>query len=156
MLTTNSIRLFVFATLILALLAGTILASQEAVGQAAASLSRIKVSFKLDPSITRGMYMGERWVSPPTYTAAGEGKEITMEASAQGLDAKGKPIDISPEWIPEDPKMVAVSPGQGRQVKITVREAGQSSLKVAAQGLSRKLLIKATYQDGATQVEISQ
>ena len=156
MLTTNPIRLFVFATLILALLAGTILASQEAVGQAAASLSRIKVSFKLDPSITRGMYMGERWVSPPTYTAAGEGKEITMEASAQGLDAKGKPIDISPEWIPEDPKMVAVSPGQGRQVKITVREAGQSSLKVAAQGLSRKLLIKATYQDGATQVEISQ
>ncbi|OGP75888.1 MAG: hypothetical protein A2W09_00315 [Deltaproteobacteria bacterium RBG_16_50_11] len=156
MLTTNPIRLFVFATLILALLAGTILASQEAVGQAAASLTRIKVSFKLDPSITRGMYMGERWVSPPTYTAAGEGKEITMEASAQGLDAKGKPIDISPEWIPEDPKMVAVSPGQGRQVKITVREAGQSSLKVAAQGLSRKLLIKATYQDGATQVEISQ
>jgi len=156
MLTANPTRLFVFMTLILVLLGGTILASQEAAGQAAASLTRIKVSFKLDPSITRGMYMGERWVSPPTYTAAGEGKEITVEASAQGLDAKGKAINISPEWISEDPKMVAVSPHQGRQVKITVRQTGQSSLKVAAHGVSMKLLIKATYQDGITQVEISQ
>ena len=156
MLPTNLIRLFAPPALIVVLLAGAIQAPQEATGQATASLTNIRVSFKLDPSITRGMYMGERWVSPPTYTAVQEGKEITVEASAQGFDAKGKPIDISPEWIPEDPKMVAVSPGQGRQVKITVRRAGQSTLRVASQAFSKKLAIKATYQDGATQVEISQ
>ena len=156
MISNKILRLLALVTLILVLLAGTIQVPQEAIGQAATSVTNIQISFKLDPSITRGMYMGERWVSPPTYTAVQDGKEITVEASVQGLDAKGKPIDISPEWIPEDPKMVAVSPAKGRQVKITVRRTGQSGLKVAAQGFSRKLVVKATHLEGAIQVEISQ
>ena len=156
MISDKKTRLLAIAALIGVLLVGAIQAPQEAIGQAATSVTNIRVTFKLDPSLTRGMYMGERWVSPPTYTAVQEGKEITVEASAQGLDAKGKLIDISPEWIPEDPKMVAVSPGQGRQVKITVRRAGQTSLKVVSDGASKRLVIKATYQDGATQVEILQ
>jgi len=156
MISDKKTRLLALAAFIGVLLAGAVQVPQEAIGQAATSITNIRVSFKLDPSLTRGMYMGERWVSPPTYTAVQDGKEITVEASAQGLDVKGKPIDISPEWIPEDPKMVAVSPGQGRHVKITVRRAGQTSLKVVSDGASKRLVIKATHQEGAIQVEISQ
>jgi FKBP-type peptidyl-prolyl cis-trans isomerase FklB len=77
----------------------------------ASDLRDIKMSFKLDPRLTRGRYMGDRWVSPPTYTGVRqEGKEYAVEARAEGLDAKGRPMRISPEWIPSDPGMVTVSP----------------------------------------------
>lgn len=101
--------------------------------------------------------MGDRWVSPPTYTSTVQaGQEITVEARARGIDARGKTININPKWTPADPEMVAVSPKQGRQVKITVRGAGKSSLEVSSQGFSMKLSIKATYKNNLIQVEISQ
>jgi hypothetical protein len=156
-LTAKCIRIFAIAAMIMVLPACVVAASREATDPAAASASGIKVSFKLDPRITRGMYMGDRWVSPPTYIGTQAGKEITVEARVEGLDAGGKLTGASPAWTPEDPDMVRVSPGQGRQVRITVRRAGQSILKVTSPGFSRELSIKATpYMGTAFQVEISQ
>lgn len=77
-----------------------------------------------------------------------------MEARADGIDARGKSANARPQWIPSDPEMVTVIPDQGREVKITVRRAGQSRLKVVTPGFSRELSIKVTYQGNATQVEI--
>lgn len=131
--------------------------AQNAVSPATA-LSGINVAFKLDPRLTQGLYMGERWVSPPTYTStsAPEGEPITVEARAQGRDTKGRPTSISPNWIAGDPEMVAVSPSQGSAVTITVKRAGETSLQVASQGVSKELAIKAVHQGNAMQVEISQ
>ncbi len=121
-----------------------------------AALVDINVSFKLDPRLTRGLYMGERWGSPPTYSGVQEGV-FSVDARVQGLDAKGQPLDISPKWIPSDPKMVTVSPSQGNAVQITVHRAGQSSLQVTSQGFTRTLSIKAAaYRGNAIQAEISQ
>jgi len=117
--------------------------------RAATALTGITLSFKLDPRLTKSLYMGERWVSPPTYTGVQDGKNLTVEARAHGRDAKGKAMNISPEWIPADPEMVTVTPGQGNQVKITVLRAGESRLEIASQGVSKKLLIKAEYQNSA-------
>lgn len=122
---------------------------------AAAVLPGITVSFKLDPRITQGMYMGDRWVSPPTYTSVHEGTELTVEAKAHGLDARKRPRNIRPEWIPEDSGMVTVTPSQGHEVKITVHRAGQSKLKVVSSGVHLELLIKAKYEGNVIQVEIS-
>ena len=120
----------------------------------AAPLTGITVSFKLDPRITSGMYMGERWV--PTSSGVHEGY-FTAEARVQGRDAKGQSVNISPEWIPEDPAMVTVSPDQGKQVTITVKRAGQSTLRVTSEGVSKGLVIKATYPNNThIQAEISQ
>ncbi len=145
--------------LLVAVLAGllfiiTELAQASEVGSSTASLGDIKLSFKLDPRLMGGTYGGERWISPPTYT--GTNAQETVEVRAQVIDAKGKPTNISPEWMPSDPEMVTVSPSQGDQVKITVKRAGESKLKVAAQGISKELVIKAKYQNNAMQVEISQ
>jgi len=151
-ITTNLIRLLTLAVLISFLSAGSH-ASQDAAGPSAASISSMKVTFKLDPRLTKSMYMGDRWVSPPTYTSTvHEGKELTVEARVEDVGAKS----IKSKWTPTDPEMVTVTPGQGNEIKITVRRAGQSSLKVTAPGFSRNLAIKATYQDSAMQVEISQ
>lgn len=151
---TNATHLVVLAALTLILPARGIHASEEAARPAALTLTDIKVSFQLDPRLTRGLFMGERWVFPPTYVGAG-GQDTVM-ARAEGFDAKGKPVEISAEWVPADPEMVAVSPRQGKEVKITVRRAGQSTLNVASPGFSRELIIKATTKGNALQVEISQ
>ena len=153
---THISRLLALAALITFIPAGVGNASQKAAGPSAVSVPAINVSFKLDPRITRGMYMGERWVSPPTYTAAQTGKEITVDARVDGLDAAGKLAGASPAWRAEDPDMVRVSPAHGRQVRITVRRSGESVLSVTCGKATRKLTVKATTRDNVTQVEISQ
>ncbi|MCI0409494.1 MAG: FKBP-type peptidyl-prolyl cis-trans isomerase [Acidobacteria bacterium] len=118
-----------------------------------ADVTGITVSFKLDPRLTQGLYMGERWVSPPTYTTTLD----TVDARAEGVDAKGKRVNIRPQWIPVDPEMVTVTPSEGSEAKITVHRAGESSLQVTYQGVSKELAIKvAAYRGDAFQVEIAQ
>ena len=54
----------------------------------ASDLNDIKVSFKLDPRLTRSMYMGDRWISKTTFLSTiQEGSEHTVEVRAQGLDS---------------------------------------------------------------------
>lgn len=152
--TAGPTRLLATVTLIFALIAGPAAAadSKKAIGPAVA---HVKISFMLDPSITRGMYMGERWVSPPTYSGKKEGKEFAVDARAHRV-RRWEEMKISPEWIPSDHQMVQVEPRKGHQVRITVKKAGQSSLKVVFQGVSTILAVKAKYEDKSLQVDISQ
>ena len=157
MMIINSItRLLALAALIAVLPSGVANAAREAPTPVAASLPAIKVSFKLDPRITRGMYMGDRWVSPPTFTGVQAGKETTVDARVEGIDTGGKLAAASPVWTPEDPDMMRVLPSQGRQVRITVRRAGESALTVTWGKVTRKLTVKATTRDDTIQVEITQ
>lgn len=156
MMNNTLIRLLVLAVLMALRPAGVIHASQKDAGPAASSLVDITISFKLDPRLTRGLYMGDRWVSPPTYTSVGEGKELTVDASVRGLDAKRRPKNIRPTWVPSDPDMVTVTPVQGNQVLITVKRAGESSLMVTYGGAVKNLGIKAVRQNGVLRVDISQ
>jgi hypothetical protein len=123
---------------------------------AATALTGITVSFKLDPRLTRSLYMGDRWVSPPTFTRVGEGKSVTVEARAHGRDTRGQAVNISATWIPTDPEMVTVTPHGSHEVRITVQRAGQSSLQVTSQGVSKELAIRVTDQNNALQIEIAQ
>jgi hypothetical protein len=116
----------------------------------------IEVSFKLDPRLTRSMYMGDRWVSPPTFTIVQEGREAVIEARAHGTNAKGKSLQINPEWTPEDPEMLEIVPDTGGEVRIMVHSAGRTSLKVEVPGISKTYTVLASYLDDSIQVEISQ
>lgn len=151
----NPVRLLGLSALIVFLSVGFLPASQEGPGPSATPPTDIKFSFKMDQRITRGMYMGDIWVSPPTYVRVGEGKECTVGVRAEVQDANGKRVDLSPEWIPADPEMVTVSSGHGQEINITVRRAGQSSLKVASAGVSKELIIKASYEGSVIKVEIT-
>jgi len=120
------------------------------------ALARINVYFKLDPRLTLGLYMGDRWVSPPTYSRVGESMPVTVDASARGVDGWGKTVRFRPEWRAEDPEMVTVTPSEGNEVKITVLRPGQSNLLVSFHDVSRKLAINAMKRDKAIVVEIAQ
>jgi hypothetical protein len=113
---------------------------KQAAPKAPGALTGIAVSFKQDPRLTKGLYMGERWVSPPVH----------------GVDAKGNKMKIAPTWTPSDSEMVTVTPGEGSDVKIAVKRAGKSTLKVAAPGASKELSIKATEEGDVLRVEITQ
>jgi len=133
------------------------LKKKQAAPRAPGALTGIEVSFKMDPRITRGMYMGDRWISPPTFTSTfQEGKETTVEARVHGVDAKKNKMKIKPKWTPSDPEMVTVTPGEGSDVKIAVKRAGKSTLNVAAPGVSKEFSIKATEEGDAIRVEITQ
>jgi hypothetical protein len=132
---------------------------RTAVSIPAASATDIKVAFKLDPRLTRSLYMGDRWVSPPTYSGLQEG-EFTVEARAQGHDGGGRPVAASLNWRPADPQIVSVSPGQGNAVTITVHRAGESLLRLTIEDdakaviVSKELSVKAWYRGAALQTEI--
>jgi hypothetical protein len=65
------------------------LKKKQAAPTAPGALTGIAISFKMDPRITRGMYMGDRWISPPTFTSTfQEGKETIVEARVHGVDAR--------------------------------------------------------------------
>ena len=124
---------------------------------ATSNLKDIQVVFKQDRRLTQGLYMGERWVSPSTYSSLRQqGQEYTLEARAYGIDSKGRRMPISPEWIPADADMVVVSPTQGDAVKITVKRGGESRLNMAVNGFSKELLVKAISDGRTVQVKISQ
>jgi len=118
-------------------------------------LAGINVSFRLDPRISKGLYMGDRWLPPP-YAQVGQGKQVTVEARAAGVADQGKPVNITPRWIPADPEMITVTPSQGKDVTITVLRPGESSVEVSSQGVSRQLSVKAAFKGETLNVEISQ
>ncbi|HEY6008452.1 MAG TPA: FKBP-type peptidyl-prolyl cis-trans isomerase N-terminal domain-containing protein [Geobacteraceae bacterium] len=119
----------------------------------AAPVVDIGFSYQLDPRLTRSLYMGERWVSLSDFVGAAG--QDTIVARAEGLDAKGNRVDINPEWTPADAEMFAVSPRKGKEVRITVRRVGQSTLKVASPTVSRELVVRASKNDNVLQVTIS-
>lgn len=158
-------------------------ARQDARKQAAAQQSNVMptasgpptdvaVSFKLDPRLTRSLYMGDRWFSPATFTTTQDVDRINVEVRAVGRDARGQDARIDPEWIATDPKMVTVSPARGNQVTITVHRPGETRLRVVQplvqstrsvadgraneQAIVKELTIRAWKQGPAIQAEISQ
>ena len=122
----------------------------------AASPTEIRLLFKLDPRLNGPTYGGERWLSPPTFTSgAQEGSTAAVDVKVQGVDARGRVVAVTPEWTPADPEMVSVT-GEGDRFRIIAKRAGESKLRVAAQGVSMDLVVKAKNLGKAMQVEIHQ
>ncbi len=117
----------------------------------------IQIAYRLDPWLISGNYGGGFWASPTVLGPATQGGQtFALVTRADGLDAQGRRVAISPQWTPSDLSMVTVSPTQGDLVTITINRAGESTLAVAAQGISKLLTIRAVYQGGALVVEIAQ
>jgi hypothetical protein len=102
--------------------------------------------------------MGDRWVSPPTYTSASHpGADVTILAKALARDASGKPLkDVTPVWTPADPQMVTVAPGERGAVSLTVRRSGRSEVTVASGAAARRLTVAAVQERGLWRIDIAQ
>jgi hypothetical protein len=113
------------------------------------------VAFMLDPTITTSVYMGERWVTPPTFTLVDDGDVVSVHARAQVGDRSGR-RDVSARWTPADREMLTVPPDEAHQVEIIVRRAGQTTLTVTAGELTTSLAVVAVEDGGSWRVDISQ
>jgi hypothetical protein len=119
-------------------------------------LQDIEISFKLDPRLTKSLYMGDRWVSPPTYTKVGEGPECSVEVKVRGVGAQGKAMEISPRWTSANPNVAIIAPDEGKEVKIIVNRPGQTTIQVAALGLIKKLALTAVAHGDTLLIELTQ
>jgi len=116
-------------------------------------LADIRVYYKLDPRLSGPTYGGERWVAPPTYSTASD----PIHLRAEGVDANGRAKRISPKWTAADPRMVGISASAGGAAQISVKHAGESTVQIAVDGVSRTLSIKSSRLQGTgvLQVEIA-
>ena len=119
---------------------------------APAHAAALVLSFKVDPRVADPTHAGTRWLSQDYY---GANAQDTVEAQAQGLDAKGKPFAIRSDWIASDPDMVTVSPTRGDHVRIVVKRAGESKLKIVAGDISTERMIQAKYLGKFIQIAIT-
>lgn len=125
-------------------------------GAPATEAARLDLSFKLDPRVTKGLHMGERWVSPQTYTSTGPQERVSVHARAQLVREHSRLPAAPTAWSASAPDMVEVSPPHGEQVQITVRRVGESHVTVSSGGTSRTLLVKASRLSGGLRLDITQ
>ncbi len=114
------------------------------------TLAIIQVYFKLDPHLTRGVNMGDRWVSPASMkTVRQPGQSGTIEARAAGLNYRGQLMSrrLEPEWLAADSALVSVSPTRGNIVTITMQSPGQSTLTLTHGEITETLTIRSTYDE---------
>jgi len=122
----------------------------------APATEKIIVAFKLDRDITAGHYLGERWVSPPTFQFAQPGKVYKTYAKLQKVGDDGTAIDLSGDWSTSDPEMIAISRDEPGQVTIVVREPGEAQLVANAGGQRKVLQVRATRYPDAMEVAFVQ
>lgn len=111
----------------------------------------VRVAFKLDPALTGGVYMGERWVSPPVFRAAAQqGSVFRVEARVE------RPDGTAATWTPSDPDAVAALPATGRQVELVISRPGHSALTVRVGEHATTLAVEGVHQDGRWLVTFSE
>jgi FKBP-type peptidyl-prolyl cis-trans isomerase FklB len=111
--------------------------------KAAPAVKEIQLTFKRDPRMVDPFRGVGPWVTGSDYTGATA--QDTVEVRAEGVDAAGKPLKITPKWSASDASMVTVSPREGDDVKITVHKPGESRLNITYRGLSKELVIRGQY-----------
>jgi hypothetical protein len=101
--------------------------------------------------------MGERWVSPGTYstTHSEDGRGVIVEAKARVVGADGRPVAGEPLWIPADPGVVTVSPTSGRHVRIAVSRPGATEVTLVHGDVKKVLRIEARGAEHARRVDIA-
>jgi len=120
-------------------------------------IADIRFLFKLDPRLTRSLYMGDRWVapSPAGYTQVGDTAGVKVEVRVVGVNSSNHPLAANFEWIVDDSEIATVLPDLGSEVAITAVRPGTTRVTlVAPDGQSRVLILNVTRPHGALQVEV--
>jgi hypothetical protein len=100
------------------------------------------------------VHLGDRWVSPRTYTRTGDSRRVTVEARARVVGGAPQRSRADVAWAASEPDMVEVSPERGDEVELTVWRPGESRVTVSAGGASGTLTVRATEAGGSLRVDI--
>lgn len=116
---------------------------------------RLTVALRLDPTLTQGMFMGDRWVAPADFFFAQPGTVFVVQAKAQHRDARGERHDFAGNWNATNPRMVNVQ-RDARTVTLEIRQPGDSDVTVSAAGETVVLHVHAVQLADSIQVHIRQ
>jgi hypothetical protein len=116
---------------------------------------RLVVALRLDRSLTQGIFMGDRWVSPPDFYFAQPGNVFVVQAKAQHLDGRGERHDLAGIWSAMNPGMIDVQ-RDARTATLAIRQPGDSDVTVSAGGETAVLHIHAVQLADSIQVHIRQ
>jgi len=116
---------------------------------------RLVVSLRLDPTLTQGIFMGDRWVSPAEFYFAQPGSVFVVQAKVQHRDGRGELHDFAGNWNATNPNMVAIQQN-ARDVTLQIRQPGDSDVTVAAGGETVVLHVHAVQLADSIQVHIRQ
>ncbi|HYX93329.1 MAG TPA: FKBP-type peptidyl-prolyl cis-trans isomerase [Myxococcaceae bacterium] len=153
MVSRASLTIFGISAVVMVLLLPVLVKVWPRAAGATVHSSAILVWFKVDPRVADPTHSGTRWLSQDAYFGANA--QDTVEARAQGLDAKGHLFAISPDWIASDPEMVTVSPSRGEYVRIVVKHPGESNLRIVAGEISSEWVVQAKYLGSFIQLAIT-
>lgn len=114
-----------------------------AITQATAT-ETLQIAFRLDQRITRGLYMGDRWVTPDTFTQVQDGDQLIVAART----------DRAVDWVAADSDMLTITHTGDNAVSIAVNRVGETTVAV---GGVKTLGVKAIQiVDGVLRVDINQ
>ncbi|HJW45686.1 MAG TPA: hypothetical protein VJ484_04280 [Lysobacter sp.] len=114
------------------------------------------VAFRLDPALTQGLYLGDRWVSPERYHFAQAGTRYVVQSKMQRIDTRGERKDLYGNWQASDLGMIDVIPADRGEVTLVINRPGVSTVTASAAGKSKVLRVRAVQVENGMQVEIVQ
>lgn len=120
---------------------------------------RLTVALRLDPTLTQGMFMGDRWVSPADFHFAQAGTVFVVQAKAQHSDGQGERHDFVGNWNATNPRMIDVQRNlqpDARAITLAIRQPGDSDVTVSAGGETVVLHVHAVQLADSIQVHIRQ
>ena len=132
------------------------LAPVAAIQQPGRRTPKVAVAFKLDPDLTRGLFLGERWVSPPSFFFAQPGSRYVAQGKAQYVDALGERADLAAEWKTTDPDMISLTRHASGDATIVVRRPGDGAFTVATRYGTRRVQVHARRAGDGMQVDFRQ
>lgn len=115
-----------------------------------AGQNSVQILFKLDPRLTRSLYMGDRWVSPDVFTQVGEGSVVIVEAKVVRDDGWGRSTTLNANCSASNSSMATVSTLKGNIARITVSKEGTTSLSLGG----KTFRMEAKMANGSLQVNI--
>jgi hypothetical protein len=121
-----------------------------------AAREHMAVAFRLDDSLTRGLYMGDRWVIPPnSYHTVQKGPEYTVKLQTVRIDTRGERSKLIGNWRADNVRMVSIIPDRDDAVMLVVHTPGRGSVRVSTTMGEKILRIDAIERDGAMDVRIT-
>jgi hypothetical protein len=121
-----------------------------------AAREHMAVAFRLDDSLTRGLYMGDRWVIPPnSYHTVQKGPEYTVKLQTLRIDTRGERSKLIGNWRADDVGMVSLIPDRDDAVMLVVHNPGRSTVRVSTTMGDKVLRINAIQRNGAMDVRIT-
>lgn len=127
------------------------------VGRKVPRKEKVVVAFRLDRTLTHGIYLGDRWVSPARYNFAQPNDYYVVQSKMMHVDERGERKDMTAQFKASDPEMIDLMAGEKPgEWTLIVMKPGESKVTASSGAQSKVLNVRAWEVGKGMQVEITQ